>query len=225
MLRFLFILLLILNGLAVAAVSGWLALPTQHGEPERIRNQLNPERIRLLTRDGRDLAAATTPPAQNDTPPESTTTAPADSPICTAWSALSADDADKLESRLIAAGLSPRRSGAEAPGATWWVRLPPQGSRDLAERKAKELRGLGISDLFIVQEAGPNQFAISLGIFKTESAANQLLNQLRTRGVRSASVEIRGGGGTQYRIEVTAPSARISAVESNDTAHRTNCLL
>ncbi len=223
MLRFLFILLLILNGLAFAAVYGWLELPAQQGEPERIRNQLNPERIRLLARDGRDLPVIADP-VQSTKPPESTTTAAADSAICVAWSALSTDDADKLESRLVAAGLSPRRSSTETPGTTWWVRVPPQGSRDLAERKAKELRGLGISDLFIVQEAGPNQFAISLGIFKTEAAANQLLNQLRTRGVRSASVEMRGSG-AQYRIEVTAPSARIAAVEDNNTAHRTNCLL
>ncbi len=216
-LRFLFILLLILNGLAFAATGGWLELrPPPHGEPDRILNQLNPERIRLAARSSRETPASA---ATQETP------APAAAPenaVCAAWSGLSADEADKLASRLAEAGLSPRRSSTETPGATWWVRIPPQGSRDGAERKAKELRALGVTDLFIVQEAGPSQFAVSLGIFRTEAAANQQLAQLRTRGVRSADVEMRSA--PQYRIEVTAPPARIAAAEGNGTQHRAVCL-
>ena len=31
----------------------------------------------------------------------------------------------------------------------------------------EELKELGVNDLFVVHDAGPNQFAISLGIFST----------------------------------------------------------
>lgn len=48
-LRFLVILLLILNLLALAAWRGWLGEGDTRGEPERITNQLRPERIHLLS--------------------------------------------------------------------------------------------------------------------------------------------------------------------------------
>src|SRR5690606_38001251 len=47
-LRLLLILLLAFNLLAFAAIRGWLGSADHEGEPERISNQLNPERIRLL---------------------------------------------------------------------------------------------------------------------------------------------------------------------------------
>src|SRR5574340_160506 len=46
-LRTLLILLVILNLLAFAGLQGWLGRPSTKGEPERLTNQLNPERIKL----------------------------------------------------------------------------------------------------------------------------------------------------------------------------------
>lgn len=47
--RFLIILLVLFNLLALAAWRGWLGEGDSGGEPERITNQLHPERIRLLS--------------------------------------------------------------------------------------------------------------------------------------------------------------------------------
>ena len=58
--------------------------------------------------------------------------------------------------------------------------------------KAAELKALGVGVLNVVQENDPSQFAISLGAFKTEEAANNTLAQLRQKGVRSAVAGPRG---------------------------------
>ena len=53
-------------------------------------------------------------------------------------------------------------------------------------RKASELKSLSINDYFIVQEDGPYRWAVSLGVFRNEDAAQARLATLRDQGVRSA---------------------------------------
>ena len=72
MLRFLIILLVLLNVLALAAWRGWLGEGTARGEPERITNQLRPESIRVLPSD--EVAMNDTPPAA-DAPAEASPSA------------------------------------------------------------------------------------------------------------------------------------------------------
>lgn len=185
-LRFLFVVLLALNALAFVAIQGWLGTPVVRGEPERLANQLHPELIRLAGRDSPDVptTAEPAPPA----PAEAAQ--PEAPPICVAWAGIGADDAERLEAQLRAAGLDPQRSASESP-SSWWVRIPPLGGRDTAERKARELKALGITDYFIVQDAGASQFAISLGLFKTEAGAERMVEELRARGLLDAGFEPR----------------------------------
>ena len=94
------------------------------------------------------------------------------------------------------------------------MHFPSQGSRAAALRKAGELRRLGITEFFIVQEPGPSQWALSLGIFTTEDAAQEFLAALRPRGVRTAVISERetrvpkvcAGRG---RLLFTSPSAAV----------------
>jgi len=232
-LRFVFILLLLLNVLAFATLKGWLGGNTPSGEPERLHNQLAPERIQFIRKDGKEPAAPAQPSPNAPAPapaPQPSATAPVEVPAppiaeaaslqCRAWTGLSAEDAGRLSEQLKASGLQPRQSNYESINA-WWVRIPPQGSRDAAERKVRELKALGISDYFIVQDAGPTQFAVSLGLFKTENAANQQLSQLRNRGVRSASITTRSS--QHYRVEVSATASALAAHDNVDQAHRGEC--
>jgi hypothetical protein len=55
-------------------------------------------------------------------------------------------------------------------------------------RKAGELKKLGVQDFFVVQEDGENRWAISLGVFRSEEAAQSRLAALRGQGVRTARV-------------------------------------
>ncbi|MBR0567834.1 SPOR domain-containing protein [Azoarcus sp. L1K30] len=232
MLRFLLILLLVLNALAFGAIKGWFGFAPPDGEPERISNQLHPERIKLLdagTANGAPLPTPRQSPAEplpTVAPATSSTTeadaAAAPDRLCLVWSGLNESDADRLSARLTAAGITPSQTSSETP-SSWWVRIPPLGSRDAAERRVKELRAQGVSDLFIVQDAGPNQFAISLGLFKTEASSNQHLAQMRAKGVRGASIAIRST--VDYRIEVTDERAALTAIIANDALaqHRNPC--
>jgi len=121
------------------------------------------------------------------------------------------DAADRLSQRLRRIGATPIRTRTETPDS-WWVRIPPQRSRTDAERRVVELNLLGVTDTFIVQEAGPTQHAVSLGVFKTEARARVLLGQLRTKGVEGAGIEPRMA--TTYRIQATLPANEVRAVES-----------
>jgi hypothetical protein len=68
------------------------------------------------------------------------------------------------------------------------VFIPSQKTRQGALKKAAELKALGIEEYFIVQEEGPQRWALSLGVFRSEDAAQARLASLRARGVRSALV-------------------------------------
>lgn len=216
--------LLFANLLALAAWKGWLGGGASSGEPERLSNQLSPEKIRLVV-DARPAAvapaAAPTLPLAAQTPVPQPEKAPvpvapeadAAPPACVAFGGLSADQAAELSARIAKAGggfkLSETRAGTPS---SWWVHIPSQGNKEGAERKAAELRRLGVDDLFVMQDAGPNQFAISLGLFKNEAAANRQLTQLKEKGVRSAQIATRGGGA--LRVEVRGPSDSLSSLAS-----------
>ena len=72
-------------------------------------------------------------------------------------------------------------------------------------------------DQIALQDAGPTQFAISLGLFKNEAAAARHLALLRDKGVRSAQVATRGSGTT--RVEVRGPSDSLASLASDLSEH------
>lgn len=153
--------------------------------------------------DSTDVATAGTAPAEAAPPP---------SPLsCVAWSELSSAQAEQLAVRLRRTDAVFTRSRSETPGS-WWVRIPPQASKELAEQRMREVRALGVADSFIVQDSGPNRFAVSLGVFKTEARARQMLNQLRARGVTAAGVEPRMV--STFRIQAQLPAAALRSVEA-----------
>jgi hypothetical protein len=51
-----------------------------------------------------------------------------------------------------------------------------------------QLKARGVTDFFVVQEAGEWQNAISLGLFKTREAAQSFIEGLRKKGVTSAKM-------------------------------------
>ena len=69
--------------------------------------------------------------------------------------------------------------------------IPPQGDRQGAQRKGAELKALGVDDFFVVQDAGSDQWSLSLGVFRSEAAAQARLADLQSKGVRSAQVGAR----------------------------------
>ena len=68
------------------------------------------------------------------------------------------------------------------------VHNPPQQNKEGADRKAGELRKLGVREFYVIQDGGDRKWGISLGIFRTEEAARAHLASLNQKGVRSARI-------------------------------------
>ena len=108
---------------------------------------------------------------------------------CLEWGSFTLTDYPRAEKALEPLALSARlaqRRTEESAG--WWVFIPQQGNRQRASNKAAELKALGVEDYFIVGEESDLRWALSLGVFRTEEAAQARLAALRGQGVRSAQV-------------------------------------
>lgn len=98
-------------------------------------------------------------------------------------------DAKRFEAQLAPLALGPRLSRrAIQENGGYMVFIPPQGSKEGADRKVQELRRRNVTDFFVIQENSNLHWAISLGIFKTEDAAKARLAQLNQQDVRSARI-------------------------------------
>lgn len=95
--------------------------------------------------------------------------------------------------------------------AGYWVYIPPVESRSEVDRKIAELRSLGVEEYYAVESQGVMRNAISLGIFKTEEAANAYLERLRERGVRSARAGSREHRVTQTVLVIHDPDIALTA--------------
>nr|WP_307735976.1 SPOR domain-containing protein [Massilia pinisoli] len=157
--------------------------------------------------------------------------APASAFACTEIGPLTTSDARRFEARLTALDLGDRQSreAVQAQDVTsWLVHIPSQGSKEAADRKAAELRTLGVTNFFIMQGDSPLKYAISLGVFKTESGAEALLAQLNKQGVHTARIAPRGPQTTHYVYRVrgldAATRKRIEGyAERYDGADVKNC--
>jgi hypothetical protein len=172
--RALFLLLLLAN-LAFYAWSRYGA-PADAADPAPLSRQIEPEKLKVI--------------APHELPPVSAAKKPSPaSAACMEWGSFSVADAPRAEQALEALGLGARlaqRRTEEVAG--WWVFIPPQGSRQGAIKKASELRALGIDEFFIVQEEGEHRWSLSLGVFRSEEAAQARLAALRSQGARTAQV-------------------------------------
>lgn len=125
--------------------------------------------------------------------------------VCNAIAGLTEALATQVERLVRDTGAPVETTLVQTEAASgWWVRIPPAASRQDADQRAQQLRELGVSDLFVVREAGPDQHAISLGLFRTETAARQHLSDLQR--LRVSGAEITARAPARYRLEVTAPS-------------------
>jgi len=247
-LRIAFWSLLFLNVVLFAFAQGLVGTgKSNEHEPARLKRQFNTAKMTLLTRDQAEAAAkaaappaggeaagapaASAPAANAPASPAATQPAPAPAFACTEVGPLTTSDARRFEARLAALDLGDRQSreAVQAQDVTsWLVHIPSQGSKEAADRKAAELRDLGVTNFFIMQGDSPLKYAISLGVFKTESGAEALLAQLGKQGVHTARIAPRGPQTTHYVYRVrgldAATRKRIEGyAERYDGADVKNC--
>ena len=180
-------LLLLAAGLGFFAWVRFLAAPDPAIDSRPLAQQIEPEKLRVVPE---SELARTPPPAAAKPKPGPAPAAPEPAPLaCLEWGSFSPADATRAEQRLEPLALGARLAqyrGEETAG--WWVFIPPQPSRAAAQKKAAELKQLGVNDYFVVQEEGRQRWALSLGVFRSEEAARAHLDALRAKGVKSAQV-------------------------------------
>ncbi|MCB1887783.1 MAG: SPOR domain-containing protein [Rhodocyclaceae bacterium] len=233
MARVLFFVLLFLNGLVFAGLAGWLGAPSQpRGEAERLTNQLRPETIHLLSAaelaavpppepvaevqvDAEPVPAEAAPEPPPDPPPAVALPEPAPVPMaCVRFIGLDEERAGAL-TRMgqAASGDLVIDDRSDLVPTSWWVHVPPQASRRAAELRVTQIRARGIDDLFILQDEGPFQYAISLGLFKNEASAKVHLGRLEKRGVQGGVITPRGS--QVHTVEMRGPADVLSSLASD----------
>jgi hypothetical protein len=190
-LKFIFWSLLCINGLLFAFGRGYLGnFKGNEHEPARMHNQVHAEKLVLVSSASAEAAVTKAEQAKAEAlAPKAETIA------CMEIGKFTDVDAKRFEKQLapLELGEHQSRDNAGAQEITnHIVYIPPQGSKEGADKKAGELKNLGVTNFFVISDASPLKWGISLGVFKSENAAKTLLAALQKQGVNSARIMARG---------------------------------
>lgn len=193
--------LLLIANIGFFAYMTWGELLTTDVELTLSQAELNPDKIRMLSdvRPAPTVMPASVPQAAIASAVVPSTPVLVVSPElvnlpkaqkqCLEWGEFSGSGLAQAKSVIAAMQLGDKVSQREVEHTSgFWVFIPPLKNHAQVQIKVKQLKKMGISDYFVVQEEGGWLHAISLGVFKTEDAAENFLATLRAKGVRSAKV-------------------------------------
>jgi len=230
MLRVVIWLLVLANAGYFAWTQGYLGAlglkPVVQSEPERLRSQIKPEGLRLLNapRPAEAPSNATVPPAAPPTPPAPAPEATAASTVADAevpakpqtdntpatacWQAAiySPAQADVLRTALQQLGLPDGawRLNEVLSGGRWIVYMGRYNDEQMA-RKKTELRDIKIEFREVTVPALGR--GLALGTFSSEASAEQALQDLSKKGVRTARVAVERPEGTNFVLRLPAATA------------------
>lgn len=176
-------------------------------EPARLKAQLAADRMKLVDATYAEAQAARAREA------EVAQRASLEVVACTQIGNFDAEAGRRFEARLAELGLSSAATRIDVPEmdvTQYMVHLPPQGSREAAERRAAELKARGVGNYYIIPDS-PLRWGVSLGVFKSEQAAQSLRASLARQGVRGAVITGRGP-------TVTRQAFQLRGVASGDMA-------
>jgi len=188
-----FFLALVLANLALFAWWRYMSPADSGLDRLPLARQIEPDKLKIVP-----AAELTRVPAKKAAPPAPAPASQAAAPAqaaapgaqsCLEWGSFTLADAPRMEKALEPLGLGERlaqRRTEETAG--WWVFIPSQGSRQAALKKAAELKALGVEEFFVLAEDSQFRWALSLGVFRNEDAAQARLAALRNQGVRTARV-------------------------------------
>ena len=235
MLKIFLIVLIVANAALAALNAGYLEPWFASGhEPQRLQQQINPEKMRLIVSNTTSTASSSqaviTPSlapsvAANVAATSTLTTSPA-TVACIELGNFSESEAGRLEAKLrdiVTSDQLARRRVVDP--SSFMVYIPSQGDKAGADRKAGELRRLGVTDFFVMQSEGDFRYGISLGIFKTKSAAENHLAELVKQGIRSALITGRGDNAVKVAFQLrglndqeVAAAVKLAKTEQRDCA-------
>jgi len=194
--------LLLLANLVFFANMRWGALLAADVDSVAGQADINPDKIKLLSevKSATTLALATSAvqpgmiSAVTAFAPASMLTSELTTLVkapkqCIEWGEFSGSGLAQVQSSVAAMQLGEKvtqRTIEHTSG--FWVFIPPLKNHAEVQRKIGQLKKMGVSDYFVVQEDGAWLNAISLGVFRTEESAQKFLGSLHLKGVRSAKI-------------------------------------
>ena len=168
--------LLLLTSLAFFAFMQWSGA----GDSKNLQSQppLNAEKIKLL-------------PSVISSASSVQSTVQAAS-VCMEWGDFSGEGLNRATAAISALKLGNKPMQRQVEHTIgYWVYLPPQKNSAEVEKKVAQIKGLGLEEYFVVQEAGKWRNAISLGVFKTKDAAHKFRESVKAKGLESAKAGAR----------------------------------
>ncbi|MCX8018048.1 MAG: SPOR domain-containing protein [Rhodocyclaceae bacterium] len=189
--RLAFLVLLLLNAMLFVWGQGYWSTQSAGRESERLSRQLLPERLHILSADGK--AAAAPPP-----------------PSCRRIEGLSQREGELILAAIAALSGWRGRLLPRVEEPAHWVLIGNLPDRPSAEKKRAELRQLGIHESEIVEDADHGPFVVSLGVFRSPQLAQEHLQSLAKKGVRSAKLARRELPPLRFALELSAPAGELA---------------
>jgi hypothetical protein len=195
--------LLAFANLILFALAGGLNGGDSRAAPHLPANELSPDRIVIVSR--------------GEPPPvtRAASAKPAEAHACLAWPDISRAQGDRIALAAEGGGVLLTRETTVAETSRWWVRIPSaNGGKAAVDKKAAELRKLGIKRFTVVEGEGESSYVISFGRFDSEAEAQKVLDGLRQKTVRSAKVVEEGAGDGRERLLARGPADRVEALRA-----------
>lgn len=194
MIRSLVFLLVFGNIIVFALSAGWFGGDATPSSPVVGHQPLSPERIRIVSR--------------GEPPPLLPKLRQ-----CVEWTALAGSQAAAIE-KLAAAhkDLALVREETRAATRSHRVFIPvPKGGKTAGEKKAAELKALGVKTYRLVEGGSNGAWAVVLGTYDSEDKARDALAAFKKSGVRSAQHDVQVEAPAQFRIRLSGPSETLLA--------------
>ncbi|MBY0577854.1 MAG: hypothetical protein K2P57_02280 [Burkholderiales bacterium] len=215
-------LILVLANLALAA---WEQFARQSAPNPLARQELNADKIRFAQPLPQSLPVSAPLPAKAN-PVES---------ICYKWGIFSGNSVEKARNALKTLAQSGTVSEQSLPKSDklgYWAYIPPKKTKQEALDEIRMLNELGIKDHFLIQDSGKWQYAVSLGVFRTDEAAGKYVSILRGRGLKSALSGRRDSGDILFLVsgvqasfaaevkKLDFPKAKLETADCNAIAEK-----
>jgi len=167
------------------------------GESVRLAEQVQPDKIRILT----PQQVASLGPAK--------VAALAD--VCLEWGPFNDAERTRALADLEPAGLGRLLTQKRTENTTaFWVFVPRTSNRSTIDRRLAELTAAGIDNVTLV-DTGPQRYTITLGAYRTEQDAGARVAELKARGVADAQLGLRQQTAVVTHLVIRDPSAPIVA--------------
>lgn len=160
------------------------------GEPQRLADQVQPDKVKPMTPQEVAALGPAKAAALND--------------VCVEWGPLSEPERTRAMTELAPLGVGGLISQRRVDTRGFAVMLGDFAAREAAERRVAELRARGIGDVSAV-ELSRGQYAVALGVYRTEAAANGRADALAQQGVTGTRIGPRGTSLIQTMLVLRDP--------------------